>query len=437
MCVIYNVGIMNGEVGPSGAIGTVGTSVATAGVAGSVMGTGMGAEINTGVGFDSGSPTFSGLGRSDLNIPSFNQSIFNPGETRPFIASSGSVPEGPVKGDIFSNMKTIATNHNLGSAPISSAEPVSVFDNTSDFQPTIPVNESPFPFSLENTFIIAKAGDPADQILGQPEINVESALESYLETSDAESTEITAETLTQAVEDLKVNDPLVYAQLKSDLESVDVILDLVDQVGADAQTSASISNQAIETAVQRSGLIEAVEGKADTEAKTETEASSQSEAAFTNTATETRNATDTQRQDNPLKKSDDDYIWDEEANAARDEDAALAIDVTFETGVDPETGKVMGEDVVAAMNPTPSDKEKSKLAKEEGIDGDGSYDGLTQTLEHKVFDSEEEARAAAKDAILSNPGVERGKGKTKASDEQQVKVLRGGKPKEKQLKMSA
>lgn len=377
---------------PGGGVAVTATGPVVAGAGSSIS-----AEVGTsGVGFDGGSPTFSGLGRMDA-----------------FGTPSMGVPEGPVKGNIF--------------------------DNTSVFQPTIPVNEGPPPFPLEGTFVIAKAGEPsADQILGQPEINVESALESYLETSDVESTEITAETITQAVEDLKTNDPLVYAQLKSDLESVDVILDLVDQVGTDVQTSASISNSAIETAVQRSGLIETVEEKADAEVETETEASSQADTAFVDTSVETRNAADdTNRPDDAGKKSGEDYIWDEGANAAREEDATLAIDVTFETGVDPETGKVKGGDVVAAMNSTPSDKEKSKLAKEEGIDGDGSYDGLTDILEHKVFDSEEEARTAAKDAILSNPGVERGKGKTKASDEQQIKVLRGGKPREKQLKMAS
>ncbi|MBI2594604.1 hypothetical protein HYW39_02820 [Candidatus Curtissbacteria bacterium] len=361
----YNAGNMS-EVSPSGAIGApVGAGVSVAG-APSVAGGGFAESGMGGVGFDNGSPTFSGLERIDVKTGSFS---VNEG------------PKGPVS---FTNSSDLfAENKNLGSPSFSSP---------------------------------------------QPEVDVEAVVHDYLET--AQAVEVSPEVIKQVVEEQRTSDPLVYQQLKSDLESVDKILDLVDQVSADAQTTTIISNSAIETAVHRSGLIKTIEvttqePDTETQAEAETKASDQTQAqaesvvemeAETERQTQTKSETETDVQTSPEEevevvnlrtdirprqqtKKEKKEVRDEEANSARIENRNEALIEAFAQDADPETGKVDGKDVLARVNA--SDKEQSKLAKKVGVD-DGSIPEGDKIIENTVFESPEQGVAVIKQATNDN-----------------------------------
>ncbi len=172
---------MSEAIGAS--IGSVGTAVSAGPSVGASIGASIGGEASmSGIGFDGGSPSFSGLGRSDTGLGSIsvNEGPIGPvsfsnstdlfSETRSFVGSLGSVPEGPVKGDIFGQTDIIAQAR--GSFPDSasrglaeiklSSEPVSLFDNTIPFQVTMPTNEGPASMpSLDGFTTIAAFHEPS------------------------------------------------------------------------------------------------------------------------------------------------------------------------------------------------------------------------------------------------------------------------------------
>lgn len=395
MCVIYNVGIMNGEAGPSGAVGT---AIAAAPAVGSSVRAGLATEINTGVDFDNGLATFSGLGRMDA-----------------FGTPSMGIPEGPVRGDIFSNTEIIASNPNLDSKPTSAAEQISIFDNTSPLQAMMPVNEGPSLFSLKDTIVIAKTDEPvAEQVFAQPEVDVETAIESYFETSKSHQAEVSPETVTQAVEDMRTSDPLVYAQLKTDLESVDRILDLVDEIDPSMETAASISNQAIDVAVQRSGLVESIQEDVVQESEPETEAEAdphQTDIDYVNYAMQPKEQEDRKE-----------HFVDQNANSARRSDTSQAIKQAFEESVDPETGKVNGSDVIAHLTPEPPSEEISEVVLRDGGKNDGSEKSRRNQIANQEFGSVEEAEAASERSIRENNAVTDTKADKRATNKEYQKV---------------
>lgn len=404
---------MSIEGGPSGAIGTAALgSVGAVGVASagpSVTGTSMSAEFGaSGIGFDNGSPTFSGLGRSDSSLGSFsiNEGPQGPvsftnstdlfAETKSFSAPAFSVPEGPVRGDIFNQTEIIAQS--LTQELPSNPEPVSVFDNTSPFQITMPVKESH-----------VYAPEPmTGSVLDQSEINIEDVLESHLGVSP--------ETVTQAVEDFKTHDPLVYEQLKSDLKSVDVILDLVDKVEAEEQIMESISNQAIETAVERSGLIEVIE--ATQTVQDEEEFVTELETAPEQNVQKDLDAIVEKDDQKPLSQDSpqDSFVRDEAANKVRIESRYAAAEEELEIA----DGEVVeGGDIIARVSKTES--EQSGLAKKIGVE-DGSISPADEIIKKGRVENIQEADNLIYKAIKDNTGVTEGVSGPRATEEEKIKV---------------
>lgn len=396
---------MGAEGSLSGAIGTTGAGVALA--AGPAIGSaGTGAEMSSGVGFDNGSPTFSGLGRSDLGNSSFsiNEGPQGPvsftnstdlfAETKSVAAIDTSILEKAsniFNGNELTNTEVIATNPSLESKPTLSIEPVSMFDNTSPFQITMPVNESP-----------VYAPEPVTVgVLDQPEISVESALESHLEVSP--------ESLTQALDNLKTDDPLVYGQLKSDLESVDKIIGLVDLVDADSQTVANISNSAINTAVERSGIIQVIEETQTVQDETEEEFGKEPEIASE------QNVQDDQRPI-PQDSFQSSFVRDEASNRVRIENRHTAA----EEALNESGGEVVeGKDIISRIEK--NDVEQSGLAKKVGVE-DGSISPADDVIKKGRVNNIQEADNLIYQAVKDNSGVTEGTSGPRATDEEKAKV---------------
>lgn len=391
------------------------------------VGSGIGAEIDGGLGFDNGSPTFSGLGRSDVNIPSFNQSIFNPGETGQFKASIG-VPEGPVRGDIFGQTEIIAINPNIDSSPTIPAEPVSILDNTSPFQIITPINEGPPPFSLKDAFTTAKAPNPESTAIAvQPEI----AFESLLESRVTEDTELYLGTRTaeDAIEDLKFNDPLTAMQLESDLASVAIIADIASQV-TDKETAAVIVNSAIDTAVDRAKIIEKI--LAQTEEIPETEDTETKTAAQRTSSSKTDS--DQENKDDDSKDNDSDtqtrnrelLVRDEPVDEARISHMSQAIDEAY--GDADGDQEIKGTVITSHMSTTPPSDEQSGYAKMLGMSGDGTYTEFVEEMGERIFDAGniDQAKSEARRLAEAHYAVTIGNSGRPAEEKQAEEVRRGG-----------
>ncbi len=363
------------SVGSVGAVATVGSSVAA--------GASMSGEFTaSGIGFDGGSPSFSGLGRSDANLGAFSVNEGSKGpvsfsnstdlfsETRSFTSSLGSVPEGPVKGETFSSeMQTLALGSDIGISNPTTEKP-SMFGELEPFQATMQVNEGPAPMpSLEGFTTIASFSEPLVGFESEAEQDSQVSIEAVV---DSETIEMGLEKpdIKGAVEDLRTNDPLTYMQLKSDLESVQTILNIVDEV-TDSQTAANISNIAISTAVERSGLIQALE-KVSEEPEAETEPSTDPVNANVHAIMEAINPPVEEVVQPKQEQPKAEYYVDEEANDARRTETAKAIKTAFEVDADPITGEVSGNAVVDRLAPEPPTEEISEIVLKEGGKSDGS-----------------------------------------------------------------
>ena len=415
--------------------GTIGAGVGTVGAVSAGPSVGIAAPIGggiaemSGVGFDAGSATFSGLGRSDTGIGafsvnegprglvSFSNSTDLFAETRSFVGSIGSIPEGPVMGNIFSSdMQTLALGTDLGISNPSTAEKPSVFGDFAPFQVTMPTNESPAPMpSLEGFTTIASFSEPSfgfeSESEQEPQVSIETVVASETAEMGLEDVDIKG-----AVEDLRTNDPLTYMQLKSDLESVQTILDIVDEVTT-AETAASISNVAISTAVERSGIIESIQVQKKAENEPSVQQALQTE------------------EDKLIKEKEPvpdvpkvEYFVDEEANSARVKDTSIAIKTAFEEDIDPITGKVKGKDVVGHLEPEPPEEEISELVLQEGGKNDGSESQRRNQLSLMEFESTEDALAANERLIAENNAVTKKEASKRATEAEAEKVRNGMKP---------
>jgi len=390
---------MNPEGGTSGAIGTVATA---APVAGSPIGAGPTAEFGSGVGFDNGLATFSGLGRLDA-----------------FGTPSMGIPEGPVRGDIFSNTEIIASNPNLDSKLTSAIEHVSIFDNTSPFQATMPANEGSQPFSLKDTFVIAKPSEIESFVSSEPELAA-----------------LADETIARAIEDISTNDPLVAYELQKDLDIAEKVIRIASEV-TDKETAARISNMAIDAAVDRNGLVKKIEAmqKPEPESEAETEVVAQDETDVKDEKVdvelpdveedEADNAKVPERPMllNTLKEKK--FVRDEKANETRKSIGVDAVKEAFKVDVDPQTGKVDAEPIIARMKTRQTDQAQSKFAKELGVD-DGSIPETYNDIQGD-FENPEHAQTVIFQAINDNTGVEQGDGGIEVTEEEKAKVASGKK----------
>lgn len=445
-------------------VGAIAAAPAVAGPAVSVGYT-MGSELGTsGIGFDNGAPTFSGLGRSDFSNPGTDQSIFNPGETRNFTPSLGSIPEGPVKGFNFSEMDTIALNPDLSSKvqPESTlGQEINIFGETKAFSPIASISEGPaFLDAFRDTEVIAESKtisiEPtipsaiSDQILvsdiASPHVErisgasatagvaeVESAIENYMVSSE---TQTINEQTKPVVESLKSESPETYLQLQSDLESVAKIDLLLSEVKADQEVAVKISAAATTTALERAGLLEIVAEEAQAEevdsakvqpslaseekpnsataivSKTQDESEAEIEEYQPSLTTETDEDSIPQSNVEQIKQDPRLYV-DEEANNARRRDTNEAIRKAFEENADPVTGEVSGSDVIAYLEPEPTVEELSEVVVKDGGKSDGSESQRRNQLVSQQFRTVEEWIAANERAIRENNAV---------TDEQSEKI---------------
>lgn len=427
-------------------VGSVGGAVAAGPAAGLGAGPSMGGEIGmSGIGFEGGSPSFSGLGRSDNGLGSFsiNEGPRGPvsfsnstdlfSETRSFVGSITSVPEGSVKGDIFGQTDVIAKTQDAaagsgrrGLAEINlSSEPVSLFDNTVPFQATIPANEGPAPLSLGSDFIslTTVSETPIDPETEQ-ELNVEAMVETFV-SFEAGKTRMSTETVPDAIQDMRVNDPLIYMQLESDLRLVQNIVDIATEE-ADQKTSTAISNAAINVAVERSGLIQALEqpeDSVDSDAQTEPEA--QPVNANVQAIIEAIDSPVEEIVEPKQQKQKEKFYVHEEANEARRSETARAIKQAFEEEVDPETGKVKGKDVVDFLPVELPAEEISEIVLKEGGKNDGSEAQRRNHLSLLEFTTEEEALAANDRLIAENNAVTDEEASKRATEAEAAKVKSG------------
>lgn len=438
-------------------VGAQSVGVAAAGPSVGGIGTSVSAEFgaSSGIGFDSGSPTFSGLGRSDtglVSMPGFREfspsissvperpvkgDIFN--GTRDFSASIGSVPEGPVKGDVFGQIELIAQTQSLISDSarrglvenISPPEPISIFDNTSPFQAEMPVNEDPVSFeSLMDTVVIARSKEAVvENSFTRPEIAVEDTIKSFI-SSELPLENIRHETISNAMEDFKINNPVAAYELDQDLRLAEKVIEIAHEV-SDAETAVRISNLAIDTAVDRSGLIESIDESGETSAQEEpeeTEASAQTAQDQTeNIIVDSRTDVEIEPDDPkplPQNKKEVKTVRDGKANNARIENRNKALKIAFQEEIDPQTGKVDGKDVLEKV--IESDEEQSKLAKEAGVD-DGAIPEGDKIIGAATFDNEEQGETVIFQAVTNNTGVEEGESGTYASKDEAAKVLQGKK----------
>ncbi len=420
-------------------VGAQGASVAAAGISGSGIGTSISGELgSTGIGFDSGYPTFSGLGRSDSDLGAFS---VNEGSKGPVLFSNSTdlfsetssvsptkgTPEMPVMGNIFSSeMQTLALGTDLGISNPSVTEKPSVFGEFASFQITMPVNEGPAPLSSFDSFTtIATFSEPSigfeSETEQEPQVSIESVVASETAEMGLEDVDIKG-----AVEDLRTNDPLTYMQLKSDLESVQTILDIVDEVTT-AETAASISNVAISTAVERSGLIQALETVSE-EPEADAEPSADPMRANVQAIMESVNPTAKETVEQRLEQQKEEYFVHEKANKARRAETARAIKTAFEEDIDPITGKVKGKDVVGHLAPEPSEEEISELVLQEGGKNDGSESQRRNQLSLMEFESTEEALVANERLIAENNAVTKKEASKRATEAEAEKVRNGMKP---------
>ncbi len=428
-------------------VGSVGGAVAAGPAAGLGAGPSMGGEIGmSGIGFEGGSPSFSGLGRSDNGLGSFstNEGPRGPvsfsnstdlfSETRSFVGSITSVPEGSVKGDIFGQTDVIAKTQDAaagsarrGLAEINlSSEPVSLFDNTVPFQATIPANEGPAPLSLGSDFITLTTVSEAP--ISNPEAEQDFSVDAMIETfvsDQAEHLDIQLETVPDAIQDMKINDPLTYIQLESDLRLVQNIVDIATEE-ADQKTSTAISNAAINVAVERSGLIQALEQPEDSvDSNAQTEPEAQPVNANVQAIIEAIDSPIEEVVEPKKQKQKEKFYVHEEANEARRSETARAIKQAFEEEVDPETGKVKGKDVVDFLPVELPAEEISEIVLKEGGKNDGSEAQRRNHLSLLEFTTEEEALAANDRLIAENNAVTDEEASKRATEAEAAKVKSG------------
>lgn len=400
---------MSVSVGNVGAVASAGPSVA--------VGASMSGEFTaSGVGFDGGSPSFSGLGRSDsgLGALSVNEGPIGPvsfsnatnlfSETRAFSASLGSIGERPVSGGVFGgDMVTIAKASSETTEAKTSG--ISVFDNLAPVSIIMPTNEGPAPMpSLGEFSTVSFAPDTSFGFESKSDQEPEVSVEAVIEAETAEMGFVDTD-IKDVVEDLKTNDPLTYMQLKSDLESVRTILDIVDEV-TDSQTATSISNIAISTAVDRSGLVQALEvASEEPEPETKTEPSTDPIDANVQAIMDSINPPAEEIVEQRQVQPRSEYFVDEKANAARQSETAQAIKTAFEKDRDPETGIVAGKAVVDILPAEPPTEEISEIVLKEGGRNDGSEAQRRNDLALLKFETQEEALAANDRLIEENRAV--------------------------------
>lgn len=417
---------------------------------------------NGGVGFSEEGPTFSGLGRMGGSVGSFS---INEGSKGPvsfnnstdlFAETKSLSPispfsEGPAgKSSVLDSVivakaetPAVSIEPALSPAP----EPITVFTDTTTFAAIEPVNEGPMARAdLADTVAIAEAKiagqepqeifDVAEketfQISAEPifdDASNDMSPESIAEAVQIAEPEIDADhdSIRGAIEDLKTDDPLAAIQLEADLRSVDKILDLVDQV-TDQKTAAHISNVAIETAVERSGIIDAI---AETSTSTESEAQGEPQH-------EEETQTQVQAQSKSLnirtRNGDPETILDTERQLVREtpvdesrvDDMTKAITQAFE-GKE-EGDQIAGTEITAHMSTVPPSREQSGYAKMLGMEGDGTYTEFVGEMADKEYshDEQETAIADAKDSAERHYAVTIGRYGEHADPKQAEEVRRGG-----------
>lgn len=302
----------------------------------------------------------------------------------------------------------------------------------SDFNATPSMNQSIFNSGETRPFTAGPMNTPEGpvkgDVFGQTEVIAAGPKQESVEQH------VLAEANRLGVEDLRTNDPLAYQQLKSDLKIVDNILDLVDQVDADNKTVVRISNQAVESAVKRSGLIqEALQEPTDAvsssdETETEPEAEAQTEAQQTKTDEETEVAyADVEVEADQIQlvargKNEKPVVRDEDANKARIEDRKKALRDAAEQDVDSKTGKLEGKAVLERV--IAEENEQSDLARSQGVE-DGSIPEADRVIAQSEFESMDQAERVIFKAVEDNTGVKRGNAGQRATDGEVKKVLKG------------
>lgn len=438
---------MSEAIGAAIGAPAIGAAASAGPAVGSGIGPSMGGESGmSGIGFDGGSPSFSGLGRSDTGLGSisisegpkgpvsFSNSTDLFSETRSFVGSITSVPEGSVKGDIFGQTDVIAKTQNA--APSSArprlaeinlpSEPQSLFDNTAPFQATIPANEGPAPLSLGSDYISLTTVSEAP--ISSPEDEQEFSADAVVETFVSDQTEqfdIQPKAVPDAIQDMRTNDPLTYMQLESDLRLVQNIVDLATEE-ADPETSTAISNAAINVAVERSGLIKAIEQPEPTEKpEAQTERELQPMNANVQAIMDTIKPHVEELIEPKQQKQKEKFYVHEEANEARRSETARAIKQAFEEEVDPETGKVKGKAVVDFLPVELPAEEISEIVLKEGGKNDGSEAQRRNHLSLLEFTTEEEALAANDRLIVENNAVTDEEATKRATEAEAAKVKSG------------
>ncbi len=429
-------------------VGSVGVAAAGPSI-GASAGASIGGEIGiSGIGFDGGSPSFSGLGRSDTGLGSFSINEGSKGpvsfsnstdlfsETRSFVGSLASVPEGAVKGDIFSGeMQTLASNPDLGMPNPAANEKTSIFSEFAPFQVTIPTTEGPAPLSSFDGFTtIASFSEPSFGFESETEQDSQASIGAVI---GSETVEMGLEenSIKSAVEDLRTNDPLTYMQLKSDLALVQNIVDLATEE-TDPETSTAISNAAINVAVERSGLIQALEqAESSVESATQTDEETQTVTANVQAIVESVSPPEKEVVEPRPVQPKDQYFVDEEANDARRSKTARAIKQAFEEEIDPETGKVKGNAVVDILPVELPAEEISEIVLKEGGRTDGSEAQRRNHLSLLEFSTEEEALEANERLIAENNAVTDNEAANRATEAEAAKVKSGVKAQIKELEI--
>lgn len=383
-------------------------------------------SIDSGMGSFQDAPSFSGLQNDFVNEGpvgpvSFTNSIDLFAETKSFTPTF-TVNEDPVKSDVFNKSTIIAKSSTTPSVSIPNAESmpdnivpqdvyIAVDPKINSQKETYVASEIPFIEDSPEEIPLIETDTTIVEVDSNPE-NLANIL------TEAEPfSNISVDTIIGTLDELKTDDPITYQQLKSDLKSTEVIMELLDEIPMDPKTATSIANSAIETTVKRSGLIEEIKTHEETEDSDDKEMDQNK--AEDNPDKQKRTTNTQQAVTKPREK----YIRDEEANSKRAENAKKAAIKAIDDAKENSQTSIKGKQIVKNMNIHPSNEEISEYAKDAGLDDDGSFQGVIKDLKGQEFDTYEELRNAIQQAINKNTGVKKGESGTSVTEPEKAKVL--------------